>query len=174
MLPVPGRALDSQSAAMPRLTVLSQCCSASANFNSKQAVGRASGSAGGSAADSEHAAPATAAPAAKARRKANKRRAAARDAAGSSASDSEAPSVGRPGKRHRAAAAGAPSGVAAVAARAALGVAEAEARSAGEAADEDNEGGDARTAPRHLGVRSADQRYAVALARDFAEQARSS
>ena len=135
----------------------------------------ASGCPGGSAAGPEHAAPATAALAAKARRKANKRRAAARDAAGSSAYDSEAPSEGRPGKRHRAAAAGAPSGDAAVVAGAALGAAEAEARSAGGAVDEDADGGDARAALRRLGVRSADPRYAAALAQeraDLAKQAR--
>ncbi len=135
----------------------------------------ASGSAGGRAAGPEHAAPATAAPAAKARRKADKRRAAADNAAGSSAYDSEAPSEGRPSKRLRAAAAGAPGGDAAVAARAALGAAEAEARSAGEAVDEDDDGGDARAALRRLGVRSADPRYAAALAHeraDLAKQAR--
>jgi len=148
----------------------------SVNSDLNQAPGWASGSAGGSAAGPEHAAPATAAPAAKARRKADKRRAAARDAAGSGAYDSEAPSEGRPGKRHRAAAAGAPSGDEDVAARAALGAAEAEARSAVEAVDEDADGGDARAALRRLGVRSADPRYAAALAHeraDLAKQARS-
>ncbi len=138
--------------------------------------GRASGSAGGSAADPEHAAPATRAPTAKARRKADKRRAAVDDAAVSSAYDSEAPSEGRPGKRHRAAAAGAPGGDEAVVARAALGAAEAEARFAGGAIDEDDDEGDARAALRCLGVRSTDPRYEAALAReraDFAKQARS-
>jgi hypothetical protein len=136
----------------------------------------ASGGAGGSAAGPEHAAPATAAPAAKARRKADKRRAAAGDAAGSSAYDREAPSEGRPGKRHRAAAAEAPGGDEAVVARAALGAAEVEARFAGEAVDEDDDEGDARAALRRLGVRSTDPRFAAALAHEragFAEQARS-
>ena len=132
----------------------------------------ASGCAGGSAAGPEHAAPATAAPAAKARRKADKRRAAADNGAGSSAYDSEAPSEGRPGKRHRAAAAGAPGGDAAVVAGAALGAAEAEARSAGGAVDEDDDGGDARAALRRLGVRSADPRYAAALAHERADMAK--
>ncbi len=135
------------------------------------------GSAGGSAADPEHAAPATAAPAAKAHRKANKRRVAAGDAAGSNACDGGAPFEGRPGKRHRAAAAGAPGGDEAVIARAALGAAEAEARFDGETVDEDDAEGDIRAASRRLGVRNADPRYAAALAHeraDSVEQARSS
>jgi hypothetical protein len=138
---------------------------------------RASGSAGGRAADPERAAPATAAPAAKARRKADKRRAAAGDVAGSSAYESGLPSEGRPGKRHRAAAAGSPGGVEAGVARAALGAAEAEARFAGEAANEDDNVGDERGALRRLGVRNADPRFAAALAHEragFAQQARSS
>jgi len=146
------------------------------DFNSKRAVGRASGCAGGRAADAEHAAPATAAPAAKARRKADKRRAAAGDAALRNAYDRGAASGGGPGKRHRAVAAGARGGDEAVVARAALGAAEAEARFEGEAVNEDGDEGDARAALRPLGVRSADPRFAAALAREragFAEQARS-
>jgi hypothetical protein len=146
------------------------------NSDSNQAPVWASGSAGGSAADPEHAAPATAAPAAKARRKANKRRAAAGDAAGSNAYDRGAPSEGRPGKRHRAAGPGAPGDDEAVVARAALCAAEAEARFAGEPVNEDNDEGDARAALRRLGVRDADPRYAAALAHeraDLAKQARS-
>jgi len=143
---------------------------------SKQAVVRASGGAGGSAAAPAHAAPATAAPAAKARRKADKRRAAAGNAAGSSADDGGAPCEGRDCKRHRATAARAPRGDEAGVARAALGAAEAETRCAGEAADIGNDGGDVRAALRRLGVRSADPRFAAALAHeraDFAKQARS-
>ncbi len=146
-------------------------------FCSNLAAVRASGSAGGRAADPEHAAPATAGPRAKARRKADEQQAAAGVAARSNACDRGAPSEGRPGKRQRTAAAGAPRGDEAGVARAALGVVEAEARCAGEAADEDNEGGDARAASRRLGVYKADQRYAAAMAREragFAEQARSS
>jgi hypothetical protein len=177
MLPVPGSALQSQSAAKPQGIVSYQCCNASVNFDRKEAGFRASGSAGGSAADPERGAPATPAPAAEACRKADKRRAAAADAAGGNAYDRGAPSEGRPGKRHRAAAAGAPGGDEAGVARAALGAAEAEARFAGEAADEDNDEGDARAALRRLGVRKADPRFAAALAHeraDFAKQARSS
>jgi len=138
--------------------------------------GRASGSAGGSAADPARGAPATEALAAKARRKPDKRRAAAGNAAGSNDYDNGAPSEGRPGKRHRAAAAGTPRGDDAGVARAALGAVEVEARLAGAAAYEDDDGGDARAALRHLGVRSADPRFAAALAHeraDFAKQARS-
>ena len=142
------------------------------DFSPKQAVLRASGS----AAEPARAAPATAAPAAKARRKANKRRAAAGDAAGSSAYDSGAPREGRPGKRHRAEAAGARGGDEAGVARAALGAAEAEARFAGEVVIEDNNEGRARAALRRLDMRAADPRYAAALAHeraDLAKQARS-
>jgi len=121
------------------------CCSASVNCDLVQGLVRASGGAGGNAAHPEHAPPATAAPAAEARRKADKRRPAAGDAAGSNDCDSEAPSEGRPSKRHRAAAAGASSGHEAVNARAALGAAEAEARS-GEAVDAEDHGGDVRAA----------------------------
>ncbi len=138
--------------------------------------GRASGSAGGSAADPEHAAPATAAPAAKASCEANKRRATAGDAAGSNACDGGAPSEDRPGKRHRTTADETRNSDEAVIAHAALGAAEAEARSAGEAMDVDNEGGDARAASRRLSVHNADPRYAAPLAlerADFAKQARS-
>ncbi len=176
MRPVPGNAHESQ-----------ECCSASTHcdlsllqykceLESKQAVVRASGGAGGSAAEPEHAAPATAAPAAKARRKADKRRATTGDVADADAYGRDAPSEGGPGKRHRAAAAGARGGDEAGVARAALGAAEAEARFAGGAVDEDGDEGDARAALRQLGVRSADPRFAAALAReraDFAMQARS-
>ncbi len=137
---------------------------------------RASGSAGGGAADPEHAAPATATPAAKARRKADKRRADARNAAVSNACNRGAPSGGGPSKRHRAAAAGAPGGDEAVIARAALGAAEAEAGFAGGAVEEGDDSGDARMALRRLGARSADPRFAAALAHEragFAKQARS-
>ncbi len=152
------------------------CCSASVNFDKVQGLVRASGCAGGSAADPDHAAPATAAPAAEARRKAEKRRPAAGDAAGSNDCDSEAPSEGRPSKRHRAAAAGASSGDEAVNERAALGAAEAEARS-GEAVDAEDHGGDVRAASRRLGARDTDPRYVAALAHergDIAEQVRGS
>ncbi len=152
--------------------MFSHCCSASVNFSLKQAVLRASGSAAAPA----RAAPATAAPAAKAHRKADKRRAAARDAAGSNDCDSGAPLKGRPGKRHRAEAAGARGGDEAVVSRAALGAAEAEAGFEGDAVNEDGDEGDARAALRRLGVRSADPRFAAALAYEragFAEQARS-
>ncbi len=161
------------SAANPQHIVSHQYCNACVNLNSKPAVVRASGSAGGRAADPARAAYATAAPAAKASRKTHKRRAAARDAAGSNTHDRGAPSEGRPSKRHRAAAAGAPRGDEAGVARA-VDAAEAEARCAGEASDDDNEDGDAYVASRRLGVHKADQRYAAALARDFAKQARSS
>ncbi len=145
-------------------------------LQSKQAVGRASGSAGGSDADPEHAAPATASPASKARRNANKRRATTGDVADADAYGHDAPSEGGPGKRHRAAAAGARGGDAAVVARAALGAAEAEARCAGEVVIEDNDEGRARAALRRLDMRAADPRYAAALAHeraDLAKQARS-
>ena len=163
------------SAANPQHIVSHQYCNACVNLNSKPAVVRASGSAGGRAADPARAAYATAAPAAKASRKTHKRRAAARDAAGSTTHDRGAPSEGRPSKRHRAAAAGAPRGDEAGVARA-VDAAEAEARCAGEAADIGNDGGDVRAALRRLGVRSADPRFAAALAHeraDFAKQARS-
>ncbi len=133
------------------------------------------GSTSSRAADPEHAAPATAGPAAKARRKAGKRRAAACDVAGNNAYDCEAPSEGRHGKRHRAAAAPARGGDEAVVAWAALRAAEAGARFAGAAVDEDDDGGDARAALRQLGVRNADPRFAAVLAHeraDFAKQAR--
>ena len=180
MLLVPGSAIESRSAATPRLIVSSHGCSASVNLDSVQVVLRASGSAGGSDADPARAAPATAALAtaagAKARRKAGKRRAAAGDEASRSAYPSGLPPEGRPGKRHRAAAAGIRGGAEAVVARAALGAAEAVAHFAGEAVDEDDDDGDARGALRRLGVRNADPRFAAALAHeraDFAEQARS-
>jgi len=179
---VPGCALGvSECCQAPTHCVLlvlqCKCEPESVSLNCKQAVVRASGSAGGSAADPEHAAPATAAPAAEARRQADKRQAAADEAAGSSTCDSGLPSEGRSSKRHRAAVAGAPSGDEAGVARAAPGVAEAEARCAGEAIDEDDAEGDVRAASRRLGMRTADQRYAAALAHervDSVEQARSS
>jgi len=172
MPPVPGSAL---STAKPRLIVSAHCCTASVTFSTVQAVARASGGAGGSAAEPEHAAPATAAPAAKARRKADKRRAAVDNVTKAGAHGRGAPSEGTPGKRHRATAAGAPSNGEAVVARTALGVAEAEARYLNEAIDEHDDGGDARAALRRLGVRNADPRFAAALAHeraDFAMQAR--
>jgi hypothetical protein len=136
----------------------------------KQAVVRVSGSDGGSAADPERAMPAVAAPAAKAPHKPDKRRlegqtsdAAAADA---DADDRGAPSVASPGKRHRAAAAGAPSGDEAVTAHAALGAAEAEAGCGAGGALED----EARAALRRMGVHKNDPRFAAALAAAIARE----
>jgi hypothetical protein len=130
-------------------------------------VVRVSGSAGGDAAGPERAA---AAPAAEVPHQPDKRRA-EDDAADADAGDRGAPSAATPGKRHRAAAAGAPSGDEAVTAHAALGAAEAEARcGAGEANEKE-----AGAALRRLGVRETDPRFAAALAHEraaFAEQVR--
>ncbi len=161
---------------MPELICVFQCCSANVNLETMHAIVWVSGSAGGSAADPAHAASAMAAPAAKARRKANKRQAAAGDVADAGPSDRGAPYEGTPGKRHRAAAAGAPGGDEAVVARAALGAAQAEACLPGGAADKDGDEGSAHAALRRLGVRKADPRFAAALAHeraDFANLARS-
>jgi len=108
--------------------------------------------------------PAVGAPAAKAPHKPDKRRLEGRAseaaAADADAGEPGAPSVASPGKRHRAAAAEAPSGDEAVTAHAALGAAEAEARCGAGAAVEH----DTRAALRSLGVRKDDPRWAAALA----------
>jgi len=140
-----------------------QCWNASEQ-SSKQAVVRVSGSGGRGAASPEHA---MSDPAAQAAHQPGKRRA-EHDAVDADAHDRGAPSAATPGKRHKAAAAGAPSGDEAVMVRAALGAAEAEARcGAGEASEEE-----ARAALRRLGVRATDPRFAAALAHERADLAK--
>jgi len=127
-------------------------------------VVRVSGSAGGGASDPERAA---AAPAARAPHQPDKRRA-EDDAAAADVNDQGVPSAASPGKRHKAAATGAPSSGEATMARAALGTAEAEAHSAAGDSDE----GDARAALRRMGVRATDPRFAAALAHERADLAK--
>ncbi len=137
----------------------------------KQAVVWVSGSHGsGGAADPERAMPAMGAPGAEAPHKPDQRRSEGRTseaaAADGDADGRGAPSVASPGKRHRAAAAGAPSGDEAVTAHAALGAAEAEARcGAGGAL-----AGEAGAALRSMGVHKNDPRFAAALAAAIAHE----
>jgi hypothetical protein len=160
----PGRAVESPCAAEPRPTVPPQGMDASMQ-SCKQAGVWVSGSHGsGGAADPERAMPAMAAPGAEAPHKPDQLRSEGRTseaaAADGDADGRGAPSVASPGKRHRAAAAGAPSGDEAVTAHAALGAAEAEARcGAGGAL-----AGEAGAALRGMGVRKGDPRWAAALA----------
>jgi len=155
-------------AAKPRPIVPSQRTNASVQ-SCKQTVVRVSGS-DGSGADPERAMPAVAATGAKAPHKPDKRRA-DKAAADADAYDQDAPSVVTPGKRRKAAAAGAPSGDGAVMVHAALGAAEAEARcGAGEAVEQVT-----GAALRRMGVRKTAPQFAAALAHehlDHAEQVR--